>query len=146
MEIKGLAEDLLILAALVASPALADDRSQRFKAADLNRDGYMDTAENTKFIHSSFARIDSNGDGFQDKQEVFEDLAKRLDGVPEGKAKLPPSMMLVVDNAIKVKDRDGDGRVSLEEYKLDAESRFKKLDANGDGRLSLDEMLNSAPK
>lgn len=55
-------------------------------------------------------------------------------------------MMLVVDNAIKVKDRDGDGRVSLEEYKLDAESRFKKLDSNGDGRLSLDEMLNSAPK
>lgn len=49
----------------------------------------MDAAENTKFILSSFARIDSNGDGFQDKQEVFEDLAKRLEGVPEGKGTLP---------------------------------------------------------
>lgn len=126
--------------------ASADDRTQRFKASDLNGDGYIDAAENTKFILSSFARVDSNGDGFQDKQEIFEDLRKRMDGVPEGKGKLPPSMMLVVDNAIKVKDRDGDGRVSLEEYKLDAESRFKELDANGDGKLSLDEMLNSARK
>lgn len=146
MKPKGLAEGLLVLSVLVALPALADDQTQRFKAADLNGDGYIDAAENTKFILSSFARVDSNGDGFQDKQEIFEDLRKRMDGVPEGKGKLPPSMMLVVDNAIKVKDRDGDGRVSLEEYKLDAENRFKELDANGDGKLSLDEMLNSARK
>jgi len=47
----------------------------------------------------------------------------------------------------KKKDADGDGKLSLEEFKAGmpekaltkADDRFKKLDTNGDGSLSLEE-------
>ncbi|GEM_PF-2214617 len=146
MEFKMVSKIGVIFFVMLMLPgqALAEDQAQRFKTADLNGDGYLDAAENAQFIAAAFSRADLNKDGFLDRDEIFEDLRSRLNGVPEGTASLPPSMMLVVDNAIKVKDKDGDGKVSLEEFKLDAAKRFKKLDVDGDGRLTLQEMLGRA--
>jgi Ca2+-binding EF-hand superfamily protein len=51
------------------------------------------------------------------------------------------------EKMFKKKDADGNGSLSLEEFKTGmpekalpkADARFKKLDTNGDGQLSLDE-------
>jgi Ca2+-binding EF-hand superfamily protein len=51
------------------------------------------------------------------------------------------------EQIFKKKDANGDGALSLEEYKAGmpekaltrADERFKKLDSSGDGKLSLDE-------
>jgi hypothetical protein len=52
------------------------------------------------------------------------------------------------EQIFKKKDANGDGALSLEEYKAGmpekaltrADGRFKKLDSSGDGKLSLDEL------
>jgi Ca2+-binding EF-hand superfamily protein len=51
------------------------------------------------------------------------------------------------EKVFQKKDANGDGSLSLEEFKAGmpekalakADTRFKRLDANGDGKLSLDE-------
>lgn len=51
------------------------------------------------------------------------------------------------DKAFKRKDADGNGSLSLEEFKkgmpekalANADKRFKRIDTNGDGSLSIDE-------
>lgn len=51
------------------------------------------------------------------------------------------------ERIFKKKDADGDGALTLEEFKTGlpekaltrADARFKKLDTSGDGKLSLDE-------
>jgi Ca2+-binding EF-hand superfamily protein len=51
------------------------------------------------------------------------------------------------ERAFKKRDADGDGALSLEEFKVGmpekalarADARFKKLDTSGDGKLSLEE-------
>jgi len=51
-------------------------------------------------------------------------------------------------DVIKEKDKDKDGKLTIEEYAGDdkkLQKKFKKLDANNDGSLSADE-LQKAPE
>jgi Ca2+-binding EF-hand superfamily protein len=69
-------------------------------------------------------------------------LAEKGDKGDKGGGKRPDPARV-----FKKKDADGDGKLSLEEFKAGmpekaltkADDRFKKLDTNGDGSLSLEE-------
>lgn len=58
------------------------------------------------------------------------------------------------EKVFKRKDANGDGALSLDEFKAGmkpeavdkADRRFKKIDSNGDGKLSFDEFKAGLPK
>ena len=94
--------------------------AERFKAMDKDNDGKVSRAE---FLGqpAMFDRIDSNGDGFLDKDEIKPLTAQGSPGA-----------------RIMAMDKDGDGKVSRTEY-LGPIEMFDRLDADKDGKIDKDE-------
>lgn len=83
------------------------------------------------FIDSSFAAMDSNGDGRVEKAEYAKYQQARFSKQANS-----------IDAAFKAMDTDQDGKISKQEAAIvpEIEKYFGGLDTDGDGYLSLNEM------
>lgn len=98
-----------------------------------------------------FRHIDTNGDGLIDRTEsdalearMFQRLDRNQDGVLND-ADAPPPMPSPQERfaqMVKEADTNGDGVVSLSEFKAKGNARFASLDADKNGVLSADERPN----
>ncbi|MFC6487479.1 EF-hand domain-containing protein [Nitratireductor sp. GCM10026969] len=99
------------LAAAQQAPAMHEGHLNQL---DTNSDGGVSQEEYRIFMTESFARLDSNGDGFLVEAEVTEVLT------PEQFAAL---------------DANGDGRASRDEFMNQVMRDFAAADRGGDGHL-----------
>lgn len=149
-----------------ASAGLKDHVAERFKALDGNRDGVVTHEEMMAEVHKKFGEFDKNRDGFLELSElpeqmpVPEKVAKRMEKRMEKMAKRHPEAAEEMKermedrfnrrrtriNFIAKLDRDGDEKVSVEEFVSRKIKRFKKVDGNGDGSVTLAEAEEAASK
>lgn len=131
---------LTIIALLVPGVCLAgDDRiiekaieeyQQHFRSLDINRSGRIERDEIEVSAEQRHRALDLNSDGYLD----LEEYRKSIPGIETSVAK----------NRIKKIDKNGDGKVSLDETKIVAR-QLMRLDTNRDGVLSFDELMITAP-
>jgi hypothetical protein len=101
-----------------------------------------------------FKSLDANGDGTLSPSEYMAgypgSMPAKMTAARVKKPAKPPKPVAKIDRAKSVKefsklDKNGDGKLSLEEYKADArnplaaEKKFRMLDKDHDGFLSLSE-------
>jgi len=97
---------------------------ERLRQLDKDGDGKVSAEEYQGRI--PFERLDRNGDGFLDEQDAPQDRGGRGQG-GRGRGLSP--------QALQRFDRDGDGKVTREEFP-GGDERFDALDVNGDGVLT----------
>ncbi len=123
-----------------------------FEKIDANHDGRISPDELAK-AHESFKELDENGDGHLDPRELMgpppgggregmnrEDgdrPGRRPDGDrPEGRETGGRNH----ERLIKELDKNGDGKIGLDEAPERMRAHFGRLDANGDGQLEASEL------
>lgn len=97
------------------------DPVQRFSEADTNHDGVVSPVEFQAARAARFAQADRNGDG------VLSD-----DDLPRF-ARGNAAMLAKIHALQRGADRDGDGRITREEFDAAGEHLFARADANRDG-------------
>lgn len=123
---------LIVVAAVSAftAPAYAQTARQqrivdRMLEADVNSDGAISHQELMDHRAEQFPRMDRNGDGFFNAEDIPSFVMNRTSG---GNARLT--------DLVAQFDTDNDGRISRSEF-LDGPSPFfEKLDSNSDGLLT----------
>lgn len=130
----------LVLGALAVAAAGAHaqigrpDAAQRFAEADANHDGQVSLAEFQAARAARFAKADRNGDG------VLTD-----DDLPRF-ARSNPAMLAKIHAMQHGADRDGDGRITREEFDEAGNHLFALADANHDGVVDAAEMRQVAQR
>lgn len=129
--------------ALVASMALAGAATAQEPGAhfienwDLDGDGVVTQAEAQTRRGDVFMSFDADDNGILDAEEyaVFDEArANDMAGMPEGGQGL---MQGVADGMkLRANDRNGDGRVSRDEFVGGARAWVQGMDRDGDGRVS----------
>lgn len=114
----------LSLAGAVSAQAMSDLASLG-QRADTNHDGVVSREEFLAARAAQFDRFDSNHDGYLDSADAA--------AFPEPMGRMFPWMQ-------RIADKDGDGRVSREEFNAMPARAFDRMDANQDGVLEPDEM------
>jgi len=111
----------------VAQPGKRDFADMLAKA-DTNNDGVITRAEFTEARAKLFKRMDRNGDGY-----LSEDDAPRfsLRG-KNGKDRIAQAILLT--------DKDGDGKVSYDEFVNGPSILFDRADTNHDGKIDAVEL------
>ncbi len=119
-------------AAPAARPTQGSDpaRSNRgIMRYDTNRDGVVDHAEWTAGQDARFKRLDTNGDGKLNQEEMF----ARSPGAPD--SVLPTDRQAQRQSAYFQRlDTDKDGSVTFAEFLAGSERNFARCDVNKDGR------------
>jgi len=115
----------LLLAAFASAPpgsrALAQSAPSEFATSDLNHDGTVDRDEYRRRMVEVFYLDDKNKDGFVEMEELVV---------------LGP----VDSKAFAAADKNGDGRLTLQEFVEYRMVDFDQADTNHDGKLSPDEV------
>lgn len=110
---------------LVAAPRQApgDVHEGRFAELDANGDGNISAGEFDALRARHLAQLDGNNDGFVtfDEHKAAREAMAR-------------------EHFTRRHDRDGDGRVSVDEMADRGDGRFERMDGNDDGVVSQDEM------
>lgn len=149
---------------------LPEHIQQRFIEADSNKDGVVTHAEMMLQVEKRFNVFDKNRDGYlvlqelpkimpipehkkermkKHKEKMKQRMAGRGHEMPEGMPEAMPAEMEERFGArgkptrlrfVAKLDRDGDERVSLEEFARKAARKFKRGDVNGDGSITLAEL------
>ena len=116
-----------LAARAVAQPGKRDFADMLAKA-DANNDGVITRAEFTDARAKLFKRMDRNGDGF-----LSEDDAPRFS--LRGKSSKDR-----IAQAILLTDKDGDGKVSYDEFVNGPSRLFDRADTNHDGTIDAAEL------
>lgn len=153
---------LAVQSAQAAAPgkaALKERMEKRFEEVDTNRNGIITHEEMMANVREKFAELDTNRDGFLTLQELpkempipdhmKERMEKRVERMAEkarengvefdeddmpdhfGKHGKPTRL-----NFMAKHDKDGDERVSVDEFARKAVRMFKHADLNGDGSVT----------
>ncbi|MCJ9429196.1 EF-hand domain-containing protein [Kordiimonas marina] len=149
---------------MAGGAASADDKTPPrpeniFKLMDTNNDGVITHDELMAHVQAKFASFDKNKDGFL----VLDELPKEMpmpQGMKRGKKRFhkgdrpspcqdgdcpmgaegrPPMKAPTRMQFMARFDRNGDEKVSLEEFAEPAVRHFKRMDLNGDGKVTKDE-------
>lgn len=120
---------LVAIAAVPGAQAVTQPSVSRqlFLGADVNKDGFVDLGEFHKDIVRGFHALDHSRDGYISADEIR--------AVPD-KARV--ELLL---KALKLSDKDGDGRLSFKEVVERRMAYFDAADADKDGRLSMAEVV-----
>jgi Ca2+-binding EF-hand superfamily protein len=138
-----------------------DDRAaeREFRSHDLNRDGFPSSDEIPAALRDSLMEFDADGDGKISLQEYeqYVEARERGEAGPrpgeEGASREGKEERPVVYRAGKLPkglpawfqlyDTDGDGQVSLYEWRMAGEplQKFAEMDRNDDGFLTAEEVL-----
>ncbi|TNE65226.1 MAG: hypothetical protein EP335_05920 [Alphaproteobacteria bacterium] len=144
---------------LVAGAAAADDKPRdMFADLDTNKDGVITHEEAMAKVRAKFAEFDKNKDGYLELAElpkempVPERMEKRMEKMKERMEEraerrgeeFDPEDLERRGKPTRIQfiarhDRDGDERVSLEEFADRAIGHFKRADINGDGKVTKEE-------
>ncbi len=117
--------------------------------ADKDGDERVSREEAPERLQQRFDRIDTNSDGFLDRDEITsgvqamsgKDHKKGPKGGKRGAKRPNPEQIL---KHIMRADKDGDDRISREEAPERLQQRFDRIDANRDGFLDRDEITAAA--
>ena len=93
------------------------------KQADTNGDGNISRAEHDALRAAHLAGLDRNNDGFVTHAEHKAAMEARM-----------------AEHFTKRHDKNGDGRVSVDEMAAMGEGMFERMDANKDGMVTREEM------
>jgi Ca2+-binding EF-hand superfamily protein len=154
----------LLLFMASAKPGQADDPKPTNKGAaffanmsaenfikrfDKNKDGVLTRDELPPRLAENFDKLDTNGDGKLDKQEVEtflnrfrQRMANNKNGAPQGDNASPQR---TVEMILKRFDTNHDGRISKDEARGPLAKNFDRIDVNKDGYLDRQELLRIAP-
>lgn len=137
---RSFAAAAFALAWAVAPPALAQDHGGRFMdrlfaKLDADGNGAISSAEGESAAVKMFEKRDADGDGFLSETEF-------MSSRHEGKASAGRAHKLseFKSKRFAVADKNGDRRISAEEFFAAAQQRFAAADANGDGQVTREEM------
>lgn len=162
----------LFATGVLAADNMKERMEQRFKELDRNGNGIITHAEMMANVQEKFAEFDKNRDGFLTLAElpkempvpehVRERMEKRAERMQERMAErgeefdpgdLPPPRgprggrfdgKPTRLHFVAKHDRDGDERVSVEEFAVKALRHFKRMDVNGDGEVTKSETIEAA--
>lgn len=123
-----------MMAARAAMRPHAVDPAEMLRRADTNGDGAVSRAEYAAMRERLFAKLDRNHDGYL----TADDRSGRRMGRRASGEKLQQAMQGL--------DRDGDGRVSHDEFTQGPTLMFDRADTDGDGTLSPAEIQAFAEK
>jgi Ca2+-binding EF-hand superfamily protein len=104
------------------------DAVQVLESADANHDGTVTRAELIAARASRFGKLDRNGDGYIDAGDLPKRLRRRQSAGDR------------IAALIAQFDKDGDERISREEFVDGPTLMFDRADTNHDGALSADEL------
>jgi len=131
-----------LLSCLAISTGALAQMSGGMGRMDTDGDGKISFAEFETSRLAQFKAIDTDGDSVLTAQEIdvwskarIADMTARM-----GDADKAAQMMQRRVDALKKADTNGDGKITLDEFKADYAAAFKALDANGDGFLTADEL------
>lgn len=118
------ATGLLAAGLLVAAPQGKGDMHGDFlETLDANGDGAVSTQEFDTMRAAHLAELDGNNDGlvtFEEHKAAREARAR--------------------EHFVSRHDKDGDGRVSVDEMAIRGEGHFERMDRDGNGSISRDEL------
>lgn len=133
---------LACTAALFASTAaFANSPDNKLDKLDTNDDGQVSRAEHTAGIQQMFSKLDADNDGVVTASEVDAWKATPHNGSVHDDMK-PATHDRLGHEKFQKLDKNGDGRVTLEEASSGCDAMFDKADTNHDGTLSREELAS----
>jgi Ca2+-binding EF-hand superfamily protein len=117
------------VAARAASAPRQPDMGQMLQNADANGDGVVTRAEFADARNKMFSRLDRNGDGYLSKDDVPHRMLGRREGAGNR-----------MDEMMSLFDKDGDRRISRDEFVQGPALSFDRADTNHDGTLDANEL------
>lgn len=128
------------LAWAAATPVLAQDHGGRFMERlfakmDADGNGVLSSAEGEAAVLKMFEKQDADGDRYLSQAEF---MSRKHDRQPS--AEKAQKLGDLKAKRFAALDKDGDGRVSAEEFFAAAQQRFAAADLNKDGQVTREEI------